>query len=185
MDISNYLQELTLWNTTHNLVSKNEINNLEEHVADSLSLCELLKDTKYHTIIDIGSGGGFPVIPLGFWVKQENLPITLIATDIKEKKLSFLTWCSTKFELNIQVENLTKNFVFDEECLIVSRAFASLKNILLWRDKHAPFAKDFLILKGITVEEELIEAQIENYELIKNPRGFIVKFTNVSNLIEP
>ncbi len=179
MDISNYLQELTLWNTTHNLVSKNEINNLEEHVADSLSLCELLKDTKYHTIIDIGSGGGFPVIPLGFWVKQENLPITLIATDIKEKKLSFLTWCSTKFELNIQVENLTKNFVFDEECLIVSRAFASLKNILLWRDKHAPFAKDFLILKGITVEEELEEAQIENYELIKNPRGFIVKFTNI------
>ncbi|MDK2818847.1 MAG: class I SAM-dependent methyltransferase [Spirochaetota bacterium] len=179
MDISNYLTELILWNTTHNLVSKNEINNLEEHVDDSFSLCELIKETKHHTIIDIGSGGGFPIIPLGFWIKEEKLPITLIATDIKEKKLSFLTLCSRKFELDIKVENLTKKFIFEQECLIISRAFSSLTNILIWRDKHAPLAKDFLILKGNTVEEELKEAQILEYKLIKNPRGYIVQFTHL------
>ncbi len=172
--IDSYLNELITWNKAHNLVSKNEINNLQEHIEDSLSLCEHIKN--YDCIIDIGSGGGFPVIPLAIWAKKNHPNIQFVATDIVEKKLSFLKWCGAKFDLNLDVQNLTKNIVFNQEGLIISRAFSSIKNILSWRDKHAPNCQDFCLLKGNTVNEELLEAQIQSYELIKNPRGFITKF---------
>ncbi len=178
MDISNYLQELILWNKTHNLVSKNEIYNLDEHVEDSLSLIPLIKEIGHKKIIDIGSGGGFPIIPLAFWAKEENEDYQFIATDVIEKKIAFLQWCKAKFKLDMEVKNVSKNFLEEDETLIISRAFSSLENILAWRDKHAPNTKDFLILKGNTVHQEIEEISLSDYKLIKNPRGFIVQFTN-------
>ncbi len=171
--IDSYLQELITWNKAHNLVSKNEIHNLDEHIQDSLSLCEHIRDYDY--VIDIGSGGGFPVIPLAIWAKQNNLDIQFVATDIVEKKLAFLRWCVSKLDINVDVQNMQKkNVVFDREGLIISRAFSSIDNILSWRDRHAPLCRDFCLLKGNTVHEELEE--ITSYELFKNPRGFIAKF---------
>lgn len=180
MSISQYITELTLWNKTHNLVSKKEITNLQEHIDDSLSLCSLIKDSGYSTIIDIGSGGGFPAIPLAFWIKEQKLPIKIIATDVVEKKITFLRWCAIKWDLEMEVWNMTQSPVWREEALIISRAFSSVKNILTWRNKYAPLVEDFLLLKGKTVHIEIQETHIIDYELITNPRGFILKFTSKS-----
>lgn len=182
MNVNEYLKELIAWNKAHNLVAKNEIHNLNEHVEDSLSLIPLIQDSNYKTIVDIGSGGGFPIIPIGFWTKENNLDYFLIATDVIEKKIAFLKWCNAKFNLNITVIKIDNSFGIEEECLIISRAFSSLENIILWRNKHAPFSKDFLILKGNNVHQEIEEIKLSHYELIKNPRGFIIKFTDLPSL---
>ncbi|MGL4676327.1 MAG: 16S rRNA (guanine(527)-N(7))-methyltransferase RsmG [Brevinema sp.] len=181
MDIQDYIRELLYWNKTHNLISKKEISNLEEHIQDSLSLYEHILKSQYKKVIDIGSGGGFPIIPLAFWSRQENLDINFTATDIVEKKLSFLRWCNAKFTLNMIIENLNGKIVLEQKALIISRAFSSIKNILSWRNTHAPLCKEFYLLKGHSVLEELEEANIASYELINNPRGFIVKFINNPN----
>ncbi|MGL4563211.1 MAG: 16S rRNA (guanine(527)-N(7))-methyltransferase RsmG [Brevinema sp.] len=175
MDISLYIQELILWNKTHNLVSKNEISNLQEHVNDSLSLIPFLEKTTQTTLIDIGSGGGFPVIPIAFWIKDSSKNIKIFATDIVDKKIAFLKWCSVKFDLDVEVIKVDKNFIYEQSCVITSRAFASIKDILSWQKKHAPYAKEFLLLKGNKVLRELEEAGISEFEIFENPRGYIVK----------
>ncbi len=172
--LNEYKKELIHWNKAHNLISKNEISNIDEHMEDSLSLFPYIKNNKF--IIDIGSGGGFPVIPLA--IKSKDLDIKFVATDIVDKKLTFLKWCTAKFGLNIQVENLTQNIVFKEKAIITSRAFSSIKNIITWRDKHSPNSEEFYLLKGNTVIAELQEANITKYELIKNPRGYITIFND-------
>ncbi|MGL5956492.1 MAG: 16S rRNA (guanine(527)-N(7))-methyltransferase RsmG [Brevinema sp.] len=176
--MEDYIQELLYWNKTHNLISKKEASNLEEHIQDSLSLCEHILQSGYSQVIDIGSGGGFPIIPLAFWNKKEKLGINFTATDIVEKKLSFLRWCNAKFDLDMVIENLNGKIVLEQKALIISRAFSSIKNILLWRKYHAPLCSEFYLLKGHSVLEELEEVNITSYELVQNPRGFIVKFTN-------
>ncbi|MGL4389069.1 MAG: RsmG family class I SAM-dependent methyltransferase [Brevinema sp.] len=180
IDCSLYTKELTLWNNTHNLMAKNEISNISEHIEDSLSLIPFLEknldDIKSpNIIIDIGSGGGFPVIPLAFWAKENQKNLHFIATDIVDKKIAFLKWCTVKFDLNIDVIKVDKNFIYKDPCTITSRAFASVKDIITWQKKHTPYAVEFLLLKGNKVLTELEEAQITAYSLTENPRGYILK----------
>lgn len=179
--MNQYIQELLHWNKAHNLVANNEIHNLDEHLKDSLSLIPYIKEISTQQIIDIGSGGGFPVIPLALWAKENNPQLKFIATDIIEKKIAFLRWCGAKFKLNLEVKNMTQHEIFEEESLIISRAFSSIKNILLWRDKFAPTSSSFCLLKGDSVQQELSDAQITNAELIKNPRGYITIFKHSLN----
>lgn len=173
-----YIQELLHWNKAHNLISKNEIHNINEHLEDSLSLIPYLSESSFTQIIDIGSGGGFPVIPLAIWAKKHQPNLHFIATDIVDKKIAFLKWCGAKFDLNLTVKNMIQPTIFEEESLIISRAFSSIKNIIAWRDKYAPTSSSFCLLKGDSVNLELQEANILNAELIKNTRGYITIFRN-------
>ena len=70
------------WNKTHNLVSKNQAQNLEEHITDSLSISPLLGKN----IIDLGSGGGLPGIPLAIINPEKNF----FLVDSNTKKGAFL-----------------------------------------------------------------------------------------------
>ena len=54
-------KELLLgWNKTHNLVSRKTTSNIKEHIEDSLLVAPLLREN----VVDLGSGGGFPGIPV-------------------------------------------------------------------------------------------------------------------------
>ncbi len=172
--LEEYLKELSIWNKAHNLVSKNE--NLQEHLDDSLSLCDYARDFDY--VLDIGSGGGFPVVPLAIVFRDKEFT----ATDVVDKKLAFLRWCAAKFGLNLEALNPDRGLLIEREGLITSRAFSSVENIIAWRDRHAPNMGEFALLKGGGVSQELQDAGIENYELQKNPRGFVVRFSHYGSL---
>ena len=58
--INQYIHLLRSWNKTHNLVSKSQENNLQEHIEDSLSIFDNTSDT----LLDLGSGGGLPGVPI-------------------------------------------------------------------------------------------------------------------------
>ena len=65
-------------NLKHNLVSKNQIEKIwMRHIHDSLRLLNLLDLNKPMKILDIGSGGGFPAIPLAIATEKYNLKYTL------------------------------------------------------------------------------------------------------------
>ena len=69
------------WNHTHNLVSKNQATNLEEHISDSLSISPFLGEN----VIDLGSGGGLPGIPLAISNPDKNF--FLVESNTKKKRV--------------------------------------------------------------------------------------------------
>ena len=96
--ISSYKSLLVSWNKTHNLVSKNQAQNLEEHITDSLSISPFLGKN----IIDLGSGGGLPGLPLAITNPEKNF----FLVDSNTKKGAFLLNASTKLKLsNVKVLN--------------------------------------------------------------------------------
>ena len=58
--LAEYKAHLVAWNKTHNLISKKESQNIDDHIADSLIISPFLKEY----IVDLGSGGGLPGLSL-------------------------------------------------------------------------------------------------------------------------
>ena len=100
-DHINLFKSLLLkWNKKINLVAPGETSNLEErHLRDSQQLCQHIPD-KNIRIIDLGSGGGFPGIPISISGVHEVILIESIA-----KKCSFLREFAIQSNLNIKVLN--------------------------------------------------------------------------------
>ena len=121
-----YIDQILKWNKTRNLVSRNLTkNDLAEHFLDCAALQKLLKTG---SVIDLGSGPGFPGICLA--IIDPKRKITLV--DSNRKKTTFLTHVKNELELNSvivrneRVEDL--NRINDEN--IVCRAFKNPDDIV-------------------------------------------------------
>ena len=121
-----YIDQILKWNKTRNLVSRNLTkNDLAEHFLDCAALQKLLKTG---SVIDLGSGPGFPGICLA--IIDPKRKITLV--DSNRKKTTFLTHVKNELELNSvivrneRVEHI--NRINDEN--IVCRAFKEPKEIV-------------------------------------------------------
>jgi 16S rRNA (guanine527-N7)-methyltransferase len=156
----NYIALLAKWNKVYNLTA---VKTLEEmvirHIFDSLAVAPFIKGNR---IIDVGTGAGLPGIPLA--IAKPNKQFTLL--DSSGKKTKFLM--QVKIELNLSnieiVQSRVENYV-PETCfdIVISRAFASLKKMLLLTRHCAGGC--FLALKGQLREEELKDI----------PAGFVVE----------
>ena len=121
-----YINQILKWNKTRNLVSRNLTkNDLAEHFLDCAALQKLLKTG---SVIDLGSGPGFPGICLA--IIDPKRKITLV--DSNRKKTTFLTHVKNELELNSvivrneRVEHI--NRINDEN--IVCRAFKDPEEIV-------------------------------------------------------
>ena len=175
-------------NQQFNLVSKNEISKIWiRHIQDSLRLLSLLEQKKdtLTTVLDIGSGGGFPAIPIAIALRNQNYHFTLCESI--RKKSNFLSMSSDLLELtntkiiNSRVEDII-NISFD---VITCRAVAKLSNIFTYTHHLLKQNSVFLLHKGIKVEEEIINANKQwffEHELIENKLeegSFILKVKNL------
>ena len=120
--LEKYKELLLKWNKTHNLVSKSQARNLDEHIEDSLSVSDLLGPE----VLDLGSGGGVPGIALA--IKNPTKKFYLVESNAK--KSAFLLNTSNQLELkNVKVYNkrieelLPERFPNNLE--IITRAFGS------------------------------------------------------------
>ena len=121
-----YIDQILKWNKTRNLVSRNLTkNDLAEHFLDCAALQKLLKTG---SVIDLGTGPGFPGICLA--IIEPKRKITLV--DSNRKKTTFLTHVKNELELNSvivrneRVEHI--NRINDEN--IVCRAFKEPEEIV-------------------------------------------------------
>ena len=118
---------LLLWNKTHNLISKSQATNIKEHIEDSLSIAHLLG----RNIMDLGSGGGFPGIPIAITCPKKKI----FLVERKQSKAAFLLNTTIQLGLeNIQVISKDSKKLspdsFPSPIEIVTRAFGSpLKTI--------------------------------------------------------
>jgi 16S rRNA (guanine527-N7)-methyltransferase len=146
------LDELERWNRTYNLtaITKRE-DMVTHHLLDSLAVSPELQGT---TIADVGTGAGFPGLPLA--VLNPERRFTLI--DSAGKKIRFVSHVAhalglTNVEaLHVRVESLRPENPFDT---VVTRAFAPLPEML---EKVAPLcgpATHVLAMKGKWPREEI------------------------------
>ena len=121
-----YINQILKWNRTRNLVSRNLTkDDLAEHFLDCVVLQKFLKKG---SVIDLGSGSGFPGICLA--IIDPERKVTLV--DSNRKKTAFLTHAKNELELNAvivrneRVENI--NRINDEN--IVCRAFKEPEDLV-------------------------------------------------------
>lgn len=145
----------------------------ENHVRDSLELLPFLKNSPVRNVIDIGSGGGIPAIPLSIMVPDK----AFIVTDIDSKKLAFLEFTVKKLKLNVTVADLNRDFFFGKENLVTCRAFSEIANIMKWKNEHVANNRGMYLLKGReeVVQEELAQAGIRDAVIHKLEKGCIVE----------
>ncbi len=170
-----YAGELINWNKGINLIGKSTESAIwEVHIKNSFELYPFLKKLTLNNIIDIGSGGGFPSIPLALLLPEKYFYLT----EVDSKKLAFLEFIVKKLNLpNSIVVNINKGFLFDEENAVISRAFSKIDNIITWADSHLKNNRGFYLLKGRmeTVDKELKRLKPSQYKITGLERGCIVE----------
>ena len=175
--MSLYVSELLKWNKGMNLIGKStEADVWETHIRDSLELLSFIKKNSCDSVIDIGSGGGLPSVPLALLIPDKHF----IVTEVDSKKLAFLEFITAKLKLNATVADLNRDFVFKKDAAITSRAFSTIKNIVEWGRIHIEGRRFYYLLKGRRemAEQELKEASIMEYELRELQKGCVVSFTD-------
>jgi len=120
--IRKYLNEIELWNPKYSLVSEKD-DLVSRHVLDSLAAERILKGYNFSSIADIGSGAGFPGIPLAIWM--ENIQFTLI--EKSGKRADFLRNVKYVLKLdNVNIVNRDASEIKDNFDCIVFRALCPL-----------------------------------------------------------
>ena len=158
--LKNYENKLILANKQLNLVGKSTINQVwTRHFLDSVQVIDFI-DKKYKTLVDIGSGAGFPGLVLAIASKDRKIPLKVKLIEKSPKKTKFLK--NLAQELNVNVEVINKNiFEYSKKLsddVFVARAFKPLRIILeLIHNKTENWKKIFIFL-GKTGKNELLQA---------------------------
>ena len=176
-----FVDQLIKWQKSINLVSNDSLNDVwGRHIDDSLQLLEFIKD-KNSTLVDLGSGAGFPGLVLAI---AGCTNVHLIESDLK--KCTFLRNVSreTFTQVSVNSQRIEKvNSI--KASVITSRGLAKITKILddsynLWDSSTI-----FLLLKGKTGIEEVAEAElkysmkVESFPSKTSSDGMILKITGV------
>ncbi|GHG58604.1 ribosomal RNA small subunit methyltransferase G [Alishewanella longhuensis] len=147
-----YVSLLDKWNSAYNLTSVRDPKEmLMKHVLDSLVVAPHLTGNNF---IDVGTGPGLPGILLAIYYPDKHF--TLL--DSLGKRIRFLN--QVKLQLNLQNVTPLQSRVEDHQPEqgydgVISRAFASLNDMLAWC-KHLPAVNgQFFAMKGAAVQEEI------------------------------
>ncbi len=154
------------WNEKINIISRKDIDSLyEKHVLHSLSIAAVFNFEPGSKIIDIGTGGGFPGMPLAIFFPEVQFHLV----DSIAKKLKVAQAVVDVLELknvtvqHIRVENI-KNKKFD---YAISRAVAPLKDLwkwskpLLYKRADMKYPNGLICLKGGDLTTEIAESNLK------------------------
>ena len=164
------LQELyEHWNAQINVISRKVISELYiNHVLHCLAIAKVVQFEKGTKILDIGTGGGFPGIPLAILFPE----VEFLLVESIGKKIKVVNEVSTSIGLtNIRTmhqraENINESFDF-----VVSRAVTNMTDFKKWvkgkfNNKHNNALKNgILYLKGGDLTEELRGISHSKYEI--------------------
>lgn len=158
-----YYELLTEWNKVMNLTSITDYDEVcEKHFVDSLCIVKALDLTHVDNLIDIGTGAGFPGIPLK--IVFPHLKITLL--DSLNKRIRFLQAVTEELELEEvetlhgRAEDFAKDLVYREKYqLCVSRAVANLAVLSEYCIPYVMPGGKFVSYKSGEIEEELNQSE--------------------------
>lgn len=177
------------WSERHNLIARSTIKDRwERHFFDSAQLVPLLP-AGIKTIVDMGSGAGFPGLVLAAMLAEKNVSVTLIEST--QKKCSFLREAGAAMGLkNLQVlpERIESVGLAFKPDVITARALARLEKLLAYGAGIQGKNTRYFLLKGQDVEGELTEAAKSwHMDVIKHPsrtdpRAAILEIGNLARV---
>ena len=184
--INKYCERILELNREINLTAITDRNMFHvKHVVDSLACIDLREYINASKIVDVGTGAGFPGIPLAISSPEKEF----VLIDSVVKKLRIIDMLCD--ELNItnvkilhgRVEDIGHDKAFREKFdLCISRAVARLNILVEWSLPLLKKGGTMIAYKGLKAEEELKEAK-KAIDLIGGFESRIEKFTQNSNEI--
>jgi len=155
-----YENTLIKANKTLNLVGNSTITDIwTRHFLDSVQVIDFI-DKNDNTLVDLGSGAGFPGLILAIALNDRKIPLKVKLIEKSPKKIKFLKDLIS--ELHLDVEVINQNILEDSKKLLedvfVARAFKPLKIILQLIHNKAENWKKIFIFLGKTGRSELLQA---------------------------
>jgi 16S rRNA (guanine527-N7)-methyltransferase len=147
------------WNTKINVISRKDIDELyTKHVLHSLAIAKIQSFEPGTYVLDVGTGGGFPGIPLAILFPETRFYLI----DIIAKKIKVVQAVAEALELkNVKAEQMRAENVKGDFDFIVSRAVTNMPDFVSWiktkikkQNKHE-LKNGILYLKGGDLTEEL------------------------------
>jgi 16S rRNA (guanine527-N7)-methyltransferase len=154
------LQEIyAYWNERINVVSRKDMENLyERHVLHSLGIAKMIQFRDNSSILDVGTGGGFPGIPLAIMFPSSNF----VLVDSIGKKITVVKAVAEALGLkNVEALQTRAEMVDGKFDFVVSRAVTTLPQFYPWvKNKIKPtgfnqMRNGILYLKGGDVQKEV------------------------------
>ncbi|MEO7979158.1 16S rRNA (guanine(527)-N(7))-methyltransferase RsmG [Flavobacterium sp.] len=147
------------WNEKINVISRKDIDALyTKHILHSLGIAKIMKFEPGATVLDVGTGGGFPGIPLAILFPQTRFYLI----DVIAKKIKVVQEVVNALELkNVKAEQKRAELVKGDFDFIVSRAVTNMPDFVSWvhdkiKKQHKHTLKNgILYLKGGDLAEEL------------------------------
>lgn len=152
-------REFLEWNSKINLISRKDEENFEErHILHSLSIAKVIKFSPGTQILDLGTGGGFPGLPLAIFFPE----VQFTMADSIGKKIMVVNDLIDKLELsNAKGVHTRAEQLKDKYDFVTNRAVAPVTELLKWSQnlisqKHRnTLPNGLLCLKGGDLKEEL------------------------------
>ena len=147
------------WNAKINVISRKDIDELyTKHILHSLAIAKIQKFEPGTYVLDVGTGGGFPGIPLAILFPETRFYLI----DVILKKINVVNAVADALELkNVKAEQMRAENVKGDFDFIVSRAVTNMTDFVSWtkdkikkQNKHE-LANGILYLKGGDLSEEL------------------------------
>jgi 16S rRNA (guanine527-N7)-methyltransferase len=158
-----------IWNAQINVISRKDIDLLyERHILHSLGIAKVINFVPGTQVLDVGTGGGFPGIPLAILFPDTRF----LLVDSIGKKIKVVNEVATVIGLlnlkavHSRAEQINQNFDF-----VVSRAVTQLKDFYPWvrgkflKEQKNDLKNGILYLKGGDLTEELAASELKNIKL--------------------
>ena len=147
-------------NKTLNLIGNSTIKDIwTRHFLDSVQVIDFI-DKNNKTLVDLGSGAGFPGLVLAIALKDRKIPLKIKLIEKSPKKVKFLKNLINELQLNVEVinQNILQEPIKFFDDVFIARAFKPLKIILQLIHNKAVNLKKIFIFLGKTGKNELLQA---------------------------
>lgn len=147
------------WNAQINVISRKDMDEFyERHVLHSLGIAKIMEFTPGSAVLDIGTGGGFPGIPLAILFPEVQFHLV----DSIGKKIKVVTEVAKALNLsNVRATHARAEDIKEQFDFIVSRAVTAMPAFLTWTkgkikaSNNNPLPNGILYLKGGDLVEEM------------------------------
>ena len=158
--LKKYENTLIKANKTLNLIGNSTIKDIwTRHFLDSVQVIDFI-DKNNKTLVDLGSGAGFPGLVLAITLKDRKIPLKIKLIEKSSKKVKFLKNLINELQLNVEVinQNILEEPINFFDDVFIARAFKPLKIILQLIHNKAKNWKKIFIFLGKTGKNELLQA---------------------------
>jgi len=157
------------WNAQINVISRKDIESLYlRHILHSLGIAKVISFLPGEKVLDVGTGGGFPGVPLAILFPETSFHLV----DSIGKKIKVVKEVSSAIGLtNLQATHARAEQIDEKFHFVVSRAVTQLKDFYPWvkgkfeKESLNTLPNGVLYLKGGDLEQEIAESKLKDVTL--------------------